>query len=185
MEGQVRTLGDGIDNSLLYAQGVAVTVSDPITIDKNAFNSILKSLRPVEINSNLITLVPKYIPSERKMPKYLVKKPKEPKFIPYEPYKAAVKPITSAKTSYGEIEKTKLSKSDIEIHELVNQMSEMRRMEMNKLNVVEEDNDGTLQLRMQWKKEKQAFETDIKNLRETNSHLENQLKFQAQVCIFT
>lgn len=184
MEHHVRTRGDGMDSALLISKS-SVDLSGSIIIDKNAYKSILKSLRPVEIQSDLINLVPKYVPNERKMPKYLVKKSKEPKFIPYEPYKAAVKPITSGNIICSECNDSnvKPSKNDIEIHELVNQMSEIRKIEMMKLNATEDKNEETLQLRLQWEKEKKAYETDIKNLRETNSHLENQLKFQVKVSI--
>ncbi|KAJ8952987.1 hypothetical protein NQ318_015347 [Aromia moschata] len=60
-------------------------------------------------------------------------------------------------------------------------MTTMREIEMRKQNQNESDSDDTFKLKLQWEKEKTGYETDIKNLRETNSHLENQLKFQAQV----
>ena len=69
----------------------------------------------------------------------------------------------------------------MEIQDLVAQMAQMRSVEMNKANEEAVQNDEPLISRRQWEQERLGYETDIKNLRETNSHLENQIKFQAQV----
>lgn len=174
---EVRTMGDGMDNSLLClpeALNSAVTFNLHLKSKK-----LIKSFRPVVPEYAKICLVPKYIPKEQKLPKYLLKKPKEPKFIPYEPYKAAVEPIVPLKTNH--IVSGKSSKNNIEIQKLVNQMADMRAAEMDKLKLsVLEDRENFITKDV-WEKQKQSYENDIKNLRETNSHLENQLKFQAQV----
>ncbi|XP_018580172.1 golgin-45 [Anoplophora glabripennis] len=184
MEKQIRTLGDGMDNTLINRKPVlGVTGIKNIKVDSNLSKSILDSLKPIAIEpgTKVSYLVPKYVPKERKVPKYLTKKRKEPKFVPYEPYKAAVQPITSNKVISKTFEELKPSKNNVEIQQLVNQMSEIREFELNKTNIVSPKDEDPLKLRLQWEKEKEGYEIDIKNLRETNSHLENQLKFQAQV----
>lgn len=184
MEKEVRTLGDGIDNSLIdRAPVLKISGLKNISMNSNLTKNILDSLKPVAIEpgTKVFYLVPKYLPKERKVPKYLTKKPKEPKFVPYEPYKAAVQPITSNKVISKKFNELKPSKNNVEIQQLVTQMSEMREFELNKSNFVNTKEEDPVKLRLQWEKEKEAYEIDIKNLRETNSHLENQLKFQAQV----
>lgn len=152
-----RTLGDGIDNSLLKISEKA-----------------RPTFTPIEPTTKIFALKPVYVSKERKTPKCLIKKPREPKFIPYEPYKAAVEPIIPLK-----IPIVKPSRNNVAIQELVAQMAEMRAAELDK----EEEEPGTDNVISvkQWEKEKEAYETDIKNLRETNAHLENQIKFQTQV----
>lgn len=59
-------------------------------------------------------------------------------------------------------------------------MSDIRSTELNKLKITALKVDEIIP-RQQWEKEKEAYEIDIKNLKETKAHLENQLKFQAQV----
>ncbi|KAH1006072.1 hypothetical protein HUJ04_006950 [Dendroctonus ponderosae] len=59
-------------------------------------------------------------------------------------------------------------------------MSEMRMREIDKLQLTTLKEDDLIP-RQLWQKEKDAYEADIKNLKETKAHLENQLKFQAQV----
>lgn len=175
----IRTAGDGIESTILK-EAALIDSSNLVNLNKEVYKSILRSLKPVESKSALIPLIPKYVPSEKKASKYLIKKPKDPKFVPYEPYKAAVKSLKLAHP----IEKkvfTKTFKNDVEIQSLASQVVELRRTEMSKLTINEDEVSDTSKLKMQWAKEKQALETDIRNLKETNSHLENQLKFQAQV----
>lgn len=132
-------------------------------------------LRPVVPNGRIIALVPRYVPQEKKKISYLTK-PKEPKFVPYEPYKAATEPIISQKKTV----KSK-SRNNVDIQDLVSQMSLVATAEMKKAEKHALESDEPLITRTHWENERQKFETDIKNLRETNTHLENQLKFQAQV----
>lgn len=184
---QERTLGDGTDNSL---DQVPELYSSKINIDAQQAKRILLSLKPVEPKMPIKVLIPKYIPKERKQ-KYLMQKQKEPKFVPYEPYKCAVQPIVQHKKKLKkEVLFTKTSKNNVDINNLVIQMSEIRTAELDKAKINAIQNDDQLISKKQWEKEKSALVTDIKNLRETNSHLENQLKFQAQVnyyesCFFT
>ncbi|CAH1119254.1 unnamed protein product [Phaedon cochleariae] len=185
MEKVERTLGDGIDNNVLKSNPPDRKINKLLNIEVKNKNTqdILKSMRPIEPKSKAVHLVPKYVPKIRKAPKCLVKKPREPKFIPYEPYKAAVQPMVSSKGLSFFNNDLKKSKNDTEIQELVTQMSEMRRSEMEGMPYenIGDEMDGSQRARQKWQKEKETFLVDIKNLRETNSHLENQLKFQAQV----
>lgn len=81
--------------------------------------------------------------------------------------------------------KPKPSRNNVEIQDLVKQMTEMRCAELNKASNEAVRNDEELIPKKKWELEKIGYETDIKNLRESNSHLENQIKFQAQVLRFT
>lgn len=126
----------------------------------------------------IIPIVPKYLPTMKK-PKYLLQKPKEPKFVPYEPYKCAMEPIVQKKQEIKVV--TKRDKNNVDIQDLVTQMSHMRMQMMQKAKEQAIETNAPLITKLQWEKEKQAYETDIKNLKETNAHLENQLKFQVQV----
>ncbi|KAF5283622.1 hypothetical protein FQA39_LY17271 [Lamprigera yunnana] len=142
---------------------------------------ILRSLKPVEVSVPLITLIPKYVPQERKTPKYLTRKPREPKFVPYEPYKGAVIPIVPRKKIIKREFLEKSSKNNVHILDLVTQISDVKVAELNKGKLEAVENDEPLISRKQWENEVKSYQTDIKNLRETNAHLENQVKFQAQV----
>ncbi|KAL1508894.1 hypothetical protein ABEB36_003714 [Hypothenemus hampei] len=167
-----RTLGDGMENrSLKYPE---------IVFDRKLSEKILASMKPVQPKTKIINLVPRYVPQEKKHSNTILTKPKEPKFVPYEPYKAAVQPIKTQKSSYNSHSTGVHSKKNVEIKELVNQMSEMRIVEMNKLAAITKTKDEFIP-KEKWGKEKEAYEIDIKNLQETNAHLECQLKFQAQV----
>lgn len=160
-----RTLGDGMDNIL-----IALTESKTRKFAKTRDSS--------SFTGDIIPIVPKYVPSITK-PKYLLHKPREPKFVPYEPYKCAVEPILPKKFKVKAL--VKRDRNNVDIQDLVEQMSQIRIEVLNKGNKSSEANEPLITMQ-QWTEEKQAYETDIKNLRETNAHLENQLKFQAQVC---
>lgn len=176
---QERTLGDGTDNSL---DQVPEIHSSKINIDSQQAKRILQSLKPVEPKLPIKILIPKYVPKVRKQ-KYFMQKQKEPKFVPYEPYKCAVQPIVhqKKKTKKEVLHPAiaKASRNNVDINNLVVQMSDLRAAELDKAKI---NTDVTQAItKKQWEEEKASLETDIKNLRETNSHLENQLKFQAQV----
>ncbi|KAK9739634.1 hypothetical protein QE152_g8788 [Popillia japonica] len=172
-----RTLGDGMDNNLM-ALSDSANENVPFRLNLRSSQAILNSLKPIEPNGKVITLVPKYTPREVTKPKYLTRKPKEPKFVPYEPFKGAVEPIVPIKKV---VKRERKDKNNIDIHDLVIQMSEMRMHELNKAKIDAIKGDEEVITRKQWDHEKKSYETDIKNLQETNAHLENQLKFQAQV----
>ncbi|VEN44098.1 unnamed protein product [Callosobruchus maculatus] len=182
MDKGIRTLGDGMENTPIQGP-LTERLNDlgGLKLDKTKVDLILKGLKPIE-GKKLYKLIPKYTPLEQKGSKYLFKKPKDPRFVPYEPYKAAVMPIVTSEVPKKKDQKVeqKLSKNNIAIQQLAHQLSEMRKAEMEKLDVITEP-EGALKLRLQWDRERENYETDIRNLRETNTHLENQLKFQAQV----
>ncbi|KAF5289190.1 hypothetical protein FQR65_LT00076 [Abscondita terminalis] len=162
------------------------TILGKYTINSSIFKNkhsevLLNSLKPVESHSPLVTLIPKYIPTQRKTPKFLIGKPKEPKFVPYEPYKGAVLPMIPRKKIISKETLEKHTKNNVDIFDLVTQISDVRVAELNKGKLEAIENDEPLISRKQWESEVKAFETDIKNLRETNAHLENQVKFQTQV----
>lgn len=172
-----------MDNALLQH---AEVVSKPVDFKLKVISSkkLLHSLKPIEPKLPIITLVPKYVPHIRKHTKCLIRKPKEPKFIPYEPYKGAIEPIISRKKVVKPEMCARIRKNNIDIHDLVTQISEVRLNELKSVQVEVSDNEETFVSRKQWEEEKRAYETDINNLRETNAHLENNLKFQAQVRSF-
>lgn len=182
MKKVVRTAGDGIDNSIMKENILPQTKAvHSLNLNEETYTSILKSLKPIELKSTPIQLIPRYIPCDKKVSKYLIKKPKEPKFVPYEPYKAAVKPFMMYNSLNKQECAFKNSKNDAEIQNLVSQVVEIRKSEMEESISNKVELDDTSRLKILWAKEKQSLETDIGNLKETNSHLENQLKFQAQV----
>lgn len=172
-----RTRGDGME----YVSSTELkTKPKPKLFDKLIYRPTDNSscyLRPVIPKGRIINLVPKYVPRQKKTAKFVTKH-KEPKFVPYEPYKAAIKPIISIK----KIHKDK-SKNNVDIQDLVSQMSLITQAEIKKAEKEALESDEPLMTRSQWENEKQTFKNDIKNLCETNMHLENQLKFQAQVHI--
>lgn len=140
------------------------------------------SSKPIKPTSPITILTPKYIPRERRNTNFLMQKQKEPKFVPYEPYKCAVLPIIPSKRKIKKAHlEVKHSKNNVDINNLVEQMSEIRASELEKGALDSPDDENVVLSKKQWESEKTSLENDIKNLRETNSHLENQLKFQAQV----
>ncbi|EFA12552.1 golgin-45 [Tribolium castaneum] len=166
-----RTLGDGIDSSILKVTEAALSQKIPKMINHPI------TFKPIEPKHQIHNLKPVYVSKERKQPKWLIRKPKEPKFVPYEPYKGAVEPIIAHKSEI----KAKPSKNNVEIQDLVKQMTDLRCAELSKASKEAAQNEEELIPRKKWEEERSAYETDIKNLRETNSLLENQIKFQTQV----
>ncbi|XP_056634552.1 golgin-45 [Diorhabda sublineata] len=175
-----RTQGDGIDNAALNETNHLESLRNTFSASQRSMK-ILNSLRPVEPKSKVIYLTPKHTSSTKSAPNYFVQKPKEPKFVPCEPYKAAVEPLSTGKKNNNKIPK-RMGRNDMELQNLVVQLSETRKIEMNKLNINEQVDDiNHNKLLLAWKKEKEQYEVDLQNLRSSNTLLENQLKFQAQV----
>lgn len=176
-----RTLGDGMESVTERSTTIISERNTNCIIKKLNIKPNVKILRAHKMDQptgKIIPIVPKYVPSMKKT-KYLIRKPKEPKFVPYEPYKCAMEPILQKKKQVKVI--TKRDKNNVDIQDLVTQMSHMRMQMMEKAKVEAIVTNEPLITKSEWKKSKQAYETDIKNLKETNAHLENQLKFQAQV----
>lgn len=172
-----RTLGDGMESSpLQLTENNTCIIKKILSIKRN--ERVLKAHKVDAPIGKIIPIVPKYVPSMKK-PKYLIHKPKEPKFVPYEPYKCAMEPIIQKKKIVKVV--TKRDKNNVDIQDLVIQMSQIRVQMMEKAKVEAIETNEPLITKTEWDKEKQAYETDIKNLKESNAHLENQLKFQVQV----
>lgn len=169
-----------MDNSLLtFAE-----FSAKLKLNPKRAKAILNSLKPIEPKPPVKMLIPKYVPKERTQNKYLFRKQKEPKFVPYEPYKCCMEPIVKSnkkKLKREAVPKVQVSKNNVDINNLVDQMADMRASELSKAAIEAIQNDDAFISKKQWESERNALETDVKNLRETNAHLENQLKFQAQV----
>lgn len=175
-----RTQGDGIDNAAFNQSAHLESLRNTLTVSQRS-KKILNSLKPVEPKSKVIYLTPKHTFSPKSAPNYFVQKPKEPKFVPCEPYKAAVEPLSCKKVTNNKTPK-KMGRNDMDLQNLVVQLSETRKIEMDKpiTNKQVEDIDHN-KLLLTWKKEKEQYEVDLQNLRSSNTLLENQLKFQAKV----
>ena len=94
-------------------------------------------------------------------------KSKEPKFVPYEPYKAAVNPIIPYEKNN---KKRIISKNNLDINVMVAQLAHLKTEEINK----DINRDEKVQF-------SDTVNLELQKLKEENSQLENQLKFQAQV----
>ncbi|XP_076645720.1 golgin-45 [Halictus rubicundus] len=174
-----RTQGDGMENVTVDKIEVKQTkcrLGDALIYRPTNLKQ-LSSIPPVTPNGPIINLVPKHI-SNVKDEKHILNslKSKEPKFVPYEPYKAAVNPIIPHDKKCKKFQKSSLNMNmavsqvaAMKIHEIEVPASEIIKSMENK------------PIESEWLKEKKAYETEIKKLKEENSQLENQLKFQAQV----
>lgn len=133
----------------------------------------------------IVKLTPRSISRKKSVKLLTTIKSKEPKFIPYEPYKAAVNPIIPfEKKNY----KKSMRNNNLDINDMIEQMSIHKSIEMEKnekkYDKQTDDDDANVddakELK-EWQIEKMKYDLEIKNLKEENSQLENQLKFQAQV----
>lgn len=176
-----RTQGDGMENAT--ADKVEIKQSRSRLGDTLIYHPTnlkqLGSTAPVTPIGTIVNLVPKNI-SNAKQEKHILHslRSKEPKFVPYEPYKAAVNPIvpfekknkklprnkSNMNTTVAQIAAMKIQESDMKLKEC---------MKESKEKTSEDD----------WNNEKKAYEIEIRKLKEENSQLETQLKFQAQVKI--
>lgn len=174
-----RTQGDGMEN--IPAEKAADVVEKPIKVRLGEaliyHPTNLKqqnSTPPVTPTGQIVNLIPQTIKQIKKEKHILHSlKVKEPKFVPYEPYKAAVNPIVPY-----EKKKKRASKNNLDINVMVTQLahlkteeSEKKRQSANKPVTVDSEVDSL----------KKQYEAEIQKLKEENSQLENQLKFQAQV----
>jgi hypothetical protein len=177
--------GDGMENE-------AEVKSDAVSVkrDKNSLGSRLiyrapdfKHFTPTPpvITGKLVNLVPKNITQTKKDKIILGKlKGKEPKFVPYEPYKAAVKPIIPYEKK-GKPGDRKISQKSLDMKIMVTNMPDVqdgisKHEESSKETEHRDQTDAALQ-------ERRAMENEIRTLKEENSQLESQLKFQAQVSV--
>jgi len=173
-----RTQGDGMENATIDRVEVRQSRSrlgDTLIYHPTNLKQ-LESTSPVIPIGTIVKLVPKNI-SNIKQEKHILHslKSKDPKFIPYEPYKAAVNPIVPFE------KKKKLFKKKCSLNATVAQIAAMKI----------QDNDTRLKDYMkeskektsedEWDNEKRTYESEIRKLKEENSQLETQLKFQVQV----
>ncbi|XP_033323167.2 golgin-45 isoform X1 [Megalopta genalis] len=172
-----RTQGDGMENVTVDKAEVKQTkcrLGDALIYHPTNLKQ-LSSIPPVTPNGPIINLVPKHI-SNVKDEKHILNslKSKEPKFVPYEPYKAAVKPIIPHDKKSKRFHKSSLNVA-------VSQVAAMKihEIEVPAAEVIKGMEDKSIEC--EWLNEKKAYEIEIKKLKEENSQLENQLKFQAQV----
>lgn len=174
-----RTEGDGMENVTVEKIEIKQTkcrLGETLIYHPTDLKQ-LSSIPPVTPNGPIINLKPKYV-TNVKDEKHILNslKLKEPKFIPYEPYKAAVNPIIPY-----EKKNKKLQKNNVNVNMTVAQVAAMKlhetKVPCNELKIMDENNC----VGNEWLKEKEAYEAEIQKLKEENSQLENQLKFQAQV----
>ncbi|CAK9807307.1 Blzf1 [Anthophora plagiata] len=174
-----RTQGDGKEN---VAAGKAEIKQTKCRLSEaliyHPMNlKLLSSIPPVTPNGPIVNLVPKQITTV-KDEKHILNslKSKEPKFIPYEPYKAAVNPIVPY-----EKKSRKLHKNNLNMNVTVPQVAARKIHEKETMSDDVKKLDGDKSVESEWLKEKKAYEAEIQKLKEENSEIEHQLKFQAQV----
>ncbi|KAI4497420.1 hypothetical protein M0802_007431 [Mischocyttarus mexicanus] len=172
-----RTQGDGMENVITNENESKQTKcrldNNLIYYPKNLKSSVL--IPPVIPTGTIVNLTPKNITAPKDKRQILNSlKTKEPKFVPYEPYKAAVNPIVPLKKK-----NKKHTKWDTNINVAA---TDVAKLKIHDTNVDKEIIDDNIQKDdSNWDKEKKIYESEIKKLKEENSQLENQLKFQAQV----
>lgn len=172
-----RTQGDGMENVSTPKpenKESKVRLGDTLIYHPTNLKNT-NSTPPVAPTGTIVNLVPKTTTHGKKEKHILhTLKSKEPKFVPYEPYKAAVNPIIPLERRTWT---KKHSRNNLDINVMVSQVSELRIEELSK-------NEPKVELEKtpdQWESERKEYTTEIQKLKEENSQLENQLKFQAQV----
>lgn len=177
-----RTQGDGMENAMIDKVEIKQSRSRlGETLIYHPTNlKQLGSTAPVTPIGTIVNLVPKNI-SNAKQEKHILHslKTKEPKFVPYEPYKAAVNPIVPL-----EKKNKKLSRNKSSMNATVAQIAAIKIQDNGTRlrDHVKASKEKTLE--DEWSNEKRAYEAEIRKLKEENSQLETQLKFQAQVKYF-
>ncbi|XP_001607286.1 golgin-45 isoform X1 [Nasonia vitripennis] len=174
-----RTQGDGMEN--IPPEKAADVVEKPIKVRLG--EALIyhptnlkqqKSTPPVTPTGQIVNLIPQTIQRIKKDKHILHSfKVKEPKFVPYEPYKAAVNPIVPYKKK-----KKKAPKNNLDINVMVTQLANLKTEETKKKS---QSDDKPITVESEVDSLKKQYEAEIQKLKEENSQLENQLKFQAQV----
>lgn len=176
-----RTQGDGMENvtaDKLEMKRSRCRLGETLIYHPTNLKQ-LGSTAPVTPTGTIVNLVPKNISNAKQERRILhTLKSKEPKFVPYEPYKAAVNPIVplerKKKLPRNESESSRLSATTVaQVAALSLQDSNARVTDC-----VKGDEE---KLSEEWSNEKRAYGAEIRKLKEENSQLETQLKFQAQV----
>lgn len=171
-----RTQGDGMENVVAEESENKPTKCLLDTLIYNPINFKQSGLTaPITPTGTIVNLTPKNITTTKGKQQILHSlKSREPKFVPYEPYKAAINPIVPI-----EKKNKKHSKWDLNINIAA---SDVAKLKISDTNVDKENNnEKDKKEELDWDKEKKIYEAEIKKLKDENSQLENQLKFQAQV----
>lgn len=170
-----RTQGDGMENianDKLETKGNKIRLGDTLIYHPTNFKQ-LNSKPPITPSGTVVNLVPKST-THTKKEKYILSslKSKEPKFVPYEPYKAAVNPIIPL-----DRKNNRLLKHNANIKTMISQLSTLKTGDKGidkecdkKSDIAQIDSDND-----------RKYKAEIQKLKEENSQLENQLKFQTQV----
>ncbi|XP_033215360.1 golgin-45 [Belonocnema kinseyi] len=171
-----RTQGDGMENATsdkVESKTCKVRLGDTLIYHPTNFKKH-NSKPPVTPSGTVVNLIPQST-THTKKEKYILSslKSKEPKFVPYEPYKAAVNPIIPCQKKHK-----KALKHSVDINAMVSQFAVLKTDDIVndvecdiKSDIYQEDNNNG----------NKVYEAEIQKLKEENSQLENQLKFQAQV----
>lgn len=174
-----RTQGDGMENETTKIETKKVRLRDTLIYHPTDLKQSTCP-PPVIPMGTIVNLVPKNITQGKNEKILRSLKLREPKFVPYEPYKAAVNPIIPYEKKYK-----KGSRNNLDINEMVAQMAIHKSIEMEKNEVrfiAPEVKEKKIEEQLSdWEIQKKTYEAKIQNLKDENSQLENQLKFQAQV----
>ncbi|XP_014235177.1 golgin-45 [Trichogramma pretiosum] len=158
---------DSIDKSIKIRLGEAL-IYHPTNLKQQV------STPPVTPTGQIVNLVPKnHIRRDKQILHPL--KIKEPKFVPYEPYKAAVNPIVPIKKM---TKKVKSKKNNLDINVMVSQLAQLKTEEIKKNSI---DLKANASIDTESNEFNKQLEDEVQRLKEENTQLENQLKFQAQV----
>nr|CAD7464017.1 unnamed protein product [Timema tahoe] len=185
-----RTEGDGMENSETTKTENKVLKRDKFTLgDKLIYRPQdykQYSPSPPLIVGKVVNLVPKNVIKLKKDTKILDSlKSKEPKFVPYEPYKAAVKSMIPldkknrldrfmSKKHIPEVPSLSAKPEDKKV-DSAEAISLERKISLD-LDVLSMKN-----VIQELETERESFILELKTLKEENTQLESQLKFQAQV----
>lgn len=200
-----RTQGDGMENditSLTKPETQTDKSSKPLKkslVDDFLYrpsNVSQRSLPPPILPGRMVSLTSNNIVHLKKHKLNTVGfKTKEPKFVPYEPYKAAVNPIVPIPRHKGSMKA--LLTSTALCHKSLPKVDHVRKesikssvpsepdlsKEEDEYNPVVESKDEVdgAESTKEWKEMKNSMEAEIQQLKDDNSQLETQLKFQTQV----
>ncbi|EZA58313.1 hypothetical protein DMN91_006559 [Ooceraea biroi] len=175
-----RTQGDGMENvtaDKLETKRSRSRLGDALIYHPTNLKQS-GSTAPVTPTGTIVNLVPKNISNVKQERRILhTLKSKEPKFVPYEPYKAAVNPIVPLEKKNKKLPRNEPSVSAAAV---VQQVAALKIQESD-ARAADRGEGNEEKLSEDWSNEKRVYEAEIRKLREENSQLETQLKFQAQV----
>jgi hypothetical protein len=174
-----RTQGDGMENVIadkLETKRSRNRLGDTLIYHPTNLKQ-LGSTTPVTPTGTIVNLVPKNISNVKQERRILhTLKSKEPKFVPYEPYKAAVNPIVPFEKKNKKLSRNETSMNTATVAQLA-----ALKIQDNNARVTDCVGRKEEKLSEEWNNEKRMYEAEIRKLKEENSQLETQLKFQAQV----